>query len=195
MFKKINFLKMFCFSVFLFGIFGMSSYAFDETDGSKSNDASSQVSDQKISRGRVFGNNILSMETFEYFPEKEVLGKNEEKLYKKTVKVTKEFGTRKKDNNFKTVAKYEFQVVFTYDKKSFVKVEDAEKDIDVYKSNSKWSIMDVKEIFSDDKICLVSGRCSLYKEDALGFHTYMADGHADVFCSIMGQVGINADLH
>ena len=174
----------------------MSVYALDESSGSKQDDKHPQQSSEKISRGRIFGNKILCTETFEYFTETETsINDNKEKFYKKMLEVTKEFSTRKKHGGFKTLAQCKFQLAFTYDKKSFVKIEDCAKDVSISIGNDDWSIMDVKEIFPDDKICLVSLKCVLYKEDVLGMHKYMMDGHIDVMCSIMGNIGINTDLH
>lgn len=195
-FRKFNFWKTFFFLALFLGILNMSAYALAESDALKPNDKCSQQSSGKISRGRIFGNKILCTETFECFPETEILSNNiKEKFYKKTLEVTKEFSARKKDGSFKKLSQCKFQVVFTYDKKTFVKVENCEKDIDISINNDKWSIMDVKEIFPDDKVCLVSLKCVLYKEDLLGVHEYMMDGHVDVMCSIMGNIGINTDLH
>ncbi len=194
-FKKFIFWKMLCFAVLFLGILGMRSYAFAEGIGSESAVKCSQAPSEKISRGRVFGNKILCMETFECFPETEVLKENNKKFYKKTLKVTKEFKIPKEDHSFKTMAQYEFQIIFTYDKDNFVEIENPEKDISFCKNKGNWKIMDVKEIFPEDKIWLVSVKCALYKEGLLGSHEYIMDDHVDSFCSVMGNIGINTGIH
>jgi hypothetical protein len=177
---------MFCLLIFLIGTSGICSYALGESSGTDYGD--------KISRGRILGNDMQCIETFEYFPETEFLNSKSEKLYKKTLKITKEFNPLEK-SSYETAAQWETQLTFIYDKKSFVEVDDPGKNIEIQTSKDKWRVMDIKEVFPTDKICLVSIKSVLYKENLLESYDYIVDGHADVFCSAMGEIGVNTDLH
>ena len=64
-YKRFAFLKMFCFLALFLGILQVRSYALNDNSGSGAK--LSQISSEKLSRGRIFGNDILCMETFEFF--------------------------------------------------------------------------------------------------------------------------------
>lgn len=189
-YKRFIFFKTLCFLTFFLGISVIRSYASSDSNNSGTGAKPTQTSVETFSRGRTFGNDILCVETFEYSPETEFLNANNVKFYKKTLKIVKEFRIMK-NHEYRSVAQWEHQFIFTYDKKTFVAAQESDKDINIKTSSSKWSIMDVKEVFSEDKMCLVSVKSVLYKGDS----NYIVDGHADVFCTIMGNIGVNTDLH
>ncbi len=152
------------------------------------------VKSQKILRGKVFGGKSMCVETLEYFPEEKTNTDNGD-IYKKTISAKKEFQKSKKNNAFKTEAEYTIKITFTYDKKTFVKIENIEKDIVSEKVNKKWEIVDLTEILPSKNTCLVSTKCLLYKSGTLNNKIYLNNSHLDIFCSILGEIGINTELH
>lgn len=148
---------------------------------------------REFHRGRSSGG-ILCMEGLKIFPEEKFTDENGNELYSRTVEVGKEF--KKNDNKLsKVVASHTSKIKFTYDKKSFVKICDADKDIEEVKTGNSWSVMDLREIFPEDNQCLVSTRCVLYKENTMRVKEYVLSSHYDVFCSVDGKIGVNTELH
>lgn len=153
----------------------------------------SSESVKEIYRGRISGD-ILCSERLRIFPEEKFTDENGKELYSRVVEIGKEF--KKTDvKSSKIVASHTSKIKFTYDKKSFVKIDDPDKDIEENETGGSWSVMDVKEIFPSDEQCLVSTRCVLYKENSLRVKNYVLSSHYDVFCSLGGKIGVNTELH
>lgn len=153
----------------------------------------SSESAREIRRGRKFGD-ILCEERVKIFPEEKFVDNSGAELYSRTVEIGKEF-KRHNEDTVKVVASHTSKIKFTYDKKTFVKICDPDKDVEENETGNSWSVMDVKEIFPGDDQCLVSTRCVLYKENRLRVKEYVLSSHYDVMCSVGGQIGINTDLH
>lgn len=148
---------------------------------------------REIYRGRVSGD-ILCTEKLKIFPEEKFNDENGNELYSRTIEIGKEF--KKEDKKIaKVVASHTSKIKFTYDKKTFVKILNPDKDIEESETGDSWNVMDVKEIFPDDTQCLVSTRCVLYKENSVRIRQYVLSSHYDVFCSLDGKIGINTELH
>ena len=152
------------------------------------------VKSQKILRGKAFDDNFMCVETFEYFPE-EKIKTDEGDIYKKIIKSKKEFQKNKKNNVFKTEAEHKIKITFTYDKKTFVKIENIEEDIVSEKVNDKWEVIDLTEVLPSKNTCLISTKLLLYKSSVLGNKIYLGNSHLDIFCSTLGKIGINTELH
>lgn len=148
---------------------------------------------REIYRGRVSGE-ILCTEKLKIFPEEKFNDENGNELYSRIIEIGKEF--KKEDKKIaKVVASHTSKIKFTYDKKTFVKILNPDKDIEESETGDSWNVMDVKEIFPDDTQCLVSTRCVLYKENSVRIRQYVLSSHYDVFCSLDGKIGINTELH
>lgn len=146
---------------------------------------------RNFSRGHIFGD-MLYEEKLKIFPEEKF--NDQDDLYSRTVEVVKKF---KKYNKgmAEIVGSHKSKIKFTYDKKTFVKIDNPDKDIEESKIDGSWSIMSIKEIFPDDMQCLVSTRYVLYKENKMRIKKYVLSSHYDVFCSLEGKIGVNSEMH
>ena len=181
----------------LFLIFGScfggltSTYANFENNSKIISESSETV--REFRKGRISGD-ILCGERVKIFPEEEFVGEDGQTLFSRTVEIVKEFKKRSKKMT-KEVASHTSKIKFTYDKKTFVKIANPDCDIEERETGDIWSVMDVKEIFPQEKNCLVSTRCALYKENKLRIKEYVLSSHYDITCSIDGQIGVNTELH
>lgn len=149
----------------------------------------------RVSRGRIFGNNIKSKETIESDAETQVTDAHGKTIYKRMVRASKEFYHQKKDGSSKLNAKYISYITFTYDKSGFVKIMNPNEDIKCVKDKIKWNVSNVIEILPGDKVAVVSNTYGVYKETLLGTQKFLCDGHLDVFCSVNGEIGLNSDIN
>lgn len=206
--KKTLMKKLFSFFVMLF-VFGCGFGGFvDACDENQDIcEVVSETSDvvKEFYRGRKSGD-IFCEEKVRIFPEEEFMDADGVKLYSRTIEIGKEFKkeSKKEDrvdakringSGFESIASHKSKIKFTYDKKTFVKILDPDNDIEEEETGDPWNVMDVKEIFPEDKRCLVSTRCVLYKENRLRVREYALSSHYDVMCSVSGQIGINTELH
>ncbi len=143
---------------------------------------------------KILENDILCTETVQSYTEEKIQAQKQNTKYKKRIKMTKIFERKNKEGNFKEVANCICEIIFTYDKKSFVKIEDPLKDIKIDCSDKKWSVMSLAEIFPQEKMCLVSSTFVLYKENALGIKEHKSNTHFDITCSLDGILCINTNI-
>ena len=143
---------------------------------------------------KILENYILCTETVRSYTEEKIEKPQQPTIYKKKVKITKIFERKNKDDSFKEVANCSYEITFTYDKKSFVKIEDPFRDIKVDCSDKKWSVMSLAEIFPQDKMCLVSLTFVLYKENILNIKEHKSNTHFDITCSLDGVLCINTNI-
>ncbi len=192
--SKINFKKMFfimfiTYFAFLFG--GFAVRAENSTDYIFPNE---NESSSEFSRAQTFPNGITCFEKFKCFKE-EIVSINAIKNYRRTIEVSKIYKKKSKKNTFKTLATCNAKIVISYDKEKSVQIRKYSYDVKHNTPNKKWSLMNVGEIYPQDKSCLLSTKCVLYKEKSGGVHNYVMDGHFDVLCTCNGNIGINTDLH
>ena len=180
------------FLIFGFCFGGLTSTCAEFEDNTKIISESSETV-REFRKGRVSGD-ILCGERVKIFPEEKFVSNDGQTLFSRTVEIEKEFKKRGK-NATKAVASHTSKKKFTYDRKTFVRIDNPDKDIEESETGDAWSVMDVKEIFPQEKNCLVSTRCALYKENKLRIKEYVLSSHYDVTCSIDGQIGVNTELH
>lgn len=179
-------------TIFLTGIFvSISVYAADECDVVFPN---TQEMESEFSRGRVFSNGIKCCECFKCFKEESYLTQGKQN-YKRKIEISKIYKKKDKDKIFKTLVTCNAGIVLTYNKDDFVQIEKYSYDVKHNTSSKKWSLMNIGEVCPQEKNCLLSTKCVLYKEKSSGAHDYVMDGHFDVLCSVNGNIGINTDLH
>ena len=62
------------------------------------------------------------------------------------------------------------------------------------KNKKNYYLKPLMEIFSEEKISTGSVKYNLYQKNILESYDYIADGHIDVFCSSVGDIGINSNI-
>ncbi len=147
----------------------------------------------EFSRGKTFPNGISCEERFKCFRE-EVTQDNEKINYNRTVEISKIYKKYSK-GGVKILASCNARIIFSYDKESLVKVKKYCYDVEKSDISEKWSLMKIGEIVPQERSCLLSTKCSLYKVNLIGTHSYIMDGHFDILCSYDGNIGINTDIH
>ncbi len=190
--NKVDVKKMLFIFVFLFICMDVipSSLALEGNEAVLT-DTREPVSE--FSRGKVFANGIMCVEKFRYFKE-EILKNGDKTNYKRIIEMSKIYKKKLKGNEFKTLVTCNARIVAVYDKESFVQIKKYSYDIKHNTSSKKWSLMNIGEVCPQEKNCLLSTKCVLYKENSMGAHEYIMDGHFDILCSIYGDIGINTDL-
>lgn len=147
----------------------------------------------EFSRGKIFTNGIMCVEKFKCFRE-EALQNGAKTDYKRIIEMSKIYKKKLKGNEFKILVTCNARIVATYDKENFVQIKKYSYDVKHNTSSKKWSLMNIGEVCPQEKNCLLSTKCVLYKENSMGAHEYIMDGHFDILCSIDGDIGINTDL-
>lgn len=155
---------------------------------------------QTMSRGRErFPDLLRTEENYEILPEVKIQTKTGT-VYRRSVTATKKF-SRYDEKTKKHISEItcKNKITFTYDKESFVKIFNPEKDLEAEKKtenkNSKWIICDISEIIPSEEICLVSSRYTLYNHSEISYDEIILDAHLDLFCSVQGEIGINSDMY
>lgn len=159
--------------------------------------ATSGVDFQRNFESDIFGDGTECKTNVKYGLEYSTIDPNtQEKIYKKTALANFDF-YRRKENDLKKVLTYKLKVIFTYDKKSFVKIEDPLEDVYSIKEdfrNDKWRIMECAEVFPmtslKDPYCIVSGQCIIYK-NATNSKVYSDNTHMDFICTKDGDITFN----
>jgi len=149
---------------------------------------------ENVSRGKIIFSKYLSLEDINFNPETEFISANGDKYYKRNISAKKNFKKINNNQDYKLKGSLDLDVTFTYDKKSFVKVESPEE-LKSSKASKKWKIRNTSDIHPSDKTCLVSNRYAVYKKATLGVGDYLMDGHIDLICSHRGEVGVNTELN
>ena len=147
----------------------------------------------EFSRGKIFPNGISCEERFKCFRE-EITQDNGKMNYHRTVEISKIYKKNSK-GDLKILASCSARIISSYDKENLVKVEKYCYDIKNSDISEKWSLMGIGEVVPQEKNCLLSTKCSLYKVSLSGVHNYVTDGHFDILCSCDGSIGINTDIH
>ena len=97
----------------------------------------------------------------------------------------------------KKLLEHKVKVTFTYDKKSRVKIDCSDDDIDCHKkrlddSNKRWKMAQSHEILYDDGICIVSEMFTVFKQRKLSDEIrYVENSHVDFMCTPQGYVAVN----
>lgn len=185
--KKNNFIYLKIIFLLIFNIlcFKNSAYCINNIGNNMKNNV-------KVN-GKVLDNKYLSMQTIETSPEEEYTLENGEKIYKKHVSILKEYSKYDKES---VLCNLNTNIVFTYDKKSFVKINDPEQDVKIGKINNKWKTRDCTEILQENnKICSVSNKFVVFKksDNDVG-EKYTTNGYVYVSCTITGDVKIHTEL-
>lgn len=179
--KKTKFLKIaFIFLGLIFSGSTISASCFDLKSG------------QDVNRGKLVSSEYLCIENFKLSPEEEIILENGEKAYKKSLNVEKEYKSYYDKGDQETKGYLNFDVTFTYDKKSYAKAES--RDVKSIKDSKIWKIRDLPESYPAGDVQLVSNRYSFYEKTFGGVGDYLFDGHIDVMCSCNGEVCANTEL-
>ena len=141
-------------------------------------------------KGKLVSSKYLCNEKCTFHPETQHISDSGEKIYKKRVDVKRTIEEVSKENQPR--ANLSLNVIFTYDKKSFVKVE--QDDFKNYERCKFWKLKNISEIRPDKSVCLVSDRYIIYKKGSIGVGSHLMEGHVDVMCSLMGDIGLNTNL-
>lgn len=139
-------------------------------------------------KSKIINDNLVCMETVEYSPEISTLHMNGETTYRKKVIIKREY---KKSGTLEALGDCKLSFTFKYDKKSFVRCEP-----EVIKKSKKgaYYLKFLTEILPEEKVSTGSVKYNLYQKNILESYDYILDGHIDVFCSYMGDLGINSNV-
>lgn len=145
-------------------------------------------------RGKALFSNYLCLENLSFGPEVKHISENGEKFYTKNIIVNKEISKVSDNTSLNSKSKIDLDVTFTYDKESFVKINDLKNDIKTSKSNDNWKIGDLTEVYPGKDSCLVSSTYSVFKKSSMGLGDRILDGHIDIMCSKYGDIGLDTEL-
>lgn len=167
---------------------GMFNLAFAEDSSQASGSA------QNLSKGRIVSSKYLNTDNITMNPEIEISSNSGNKVYKRNIVAKKDLKKIGSNSEWNSLASIVLDVTFTYDKKSFVEIQN-DDDIKTDKTNTKaWKIRNTAEVFPGKNACLVSDRYAVYKNSKLGVGDYIMDGHIDLLCSDNGEIGVNTEL-
>lgn len=186
-YKKLLFLAT------LFSCFGLFT-----TANAQSSVQSASVSNHsptgKTERGKSLLSDYLCLENLNFGPEIKHISKNKELYYTKNIVINKEISKIEDNTSLSSGSKINLDITFTYDKESFVKINDLKNDIKISKSSDNWKIGDLTEVFPGKDSCLVSTTYSVIKKSITGLGDRVLDGHVDVMCSKYGDIGLDTEL-
>lgn len=151
---------------------------------------------ERISCGKVLDEDILCVEELKC-GEEEILENltNKDLPYRKVLEFKREYRKLdQKTNEYKTLSICFIKATFSYDKKGNVKVNTENADFKFINSDEKWFLMNAKKILSSENSKTMGFIFSLYKQNKLGDFIYKIGGHADIFCTSKGELGICTDL-
>lgn len=120
------------------------------------------------------------------------------KLYNRYVSAVGTLYSNKDGVSAQKLLEHRIKVVFTYDKKSLVKIDNAEEDIDCYKAKldsgkKRWKMAQTYEILYDEGICIVSEMFTVFKQQKLTDRIkYVENSHVDFMCTPQGNIAINS---
>lgn len=179
----------------LFSCFGIFNSANAESDVPRSDYKNNGSLVGTVEKGKVLFSDYLCLENLDFSPETEHTSDKGRKIYRKNIVINKEFSKIDEDATLKQEAKISLDVTFTYDKESFVRIDDRENDIKVSKSSNKWKVGNLTEVFPGKETCLVSDTYSIYKKSSTGLGEHIVDGHVDLVCSKFGDLGFDTELN
>ena len=140
-----------------------------------------------ICKSKSFNNNIVCFETIMYSPEISTSHQDGTITYKKKVTVKREY---KRADTMELLTDCTVGLTFKYDKDSFVTCKCSM----IEKNKNNYYLKPLMEIFSEEKISTGSVKYNLYEKNILESYEYIADGHIDVLCSSVGDIGINSNI-
>lgn len=140
-----------------------------------------------ICKSKSFNNNISCFETIMYSPEISTFHQDGTTTYKKKVTVKREY---KRADTMEVLTNCTVELTFKYDKDSFVTCKCSM----IEKNKKNYYLKPLMEIFSEEKISTGSVKYNLYQKNILESYDYIADGHVDVLCSSVGDIGINSNV-
>lgn len=141
-------------------------------------------------RGKLISSKYLCNENCIFYPETEHVNTSGEKVYQKKIDIKRSIQELNKEKESK--ANMDFEVIFTYDKKSFANAESS--DVSTRNVCKSWKIKDVTEIRPGKTVCLVTNKYIIYRKGSIGIKDQLMEGHADVLCSPEGEIGLNTNL-
>ena len=181
-----------CFKYLIFALCVFCCGAFTKAFADGTSETKPQTS--SLNKGRIVSSKYLDVDNITMNPEVEVPSETGDKLYKRNVVAKKDLKKIDKDSEWNSLASISLDVTFTYDKKSFVKIQNS-GDLKSDKNNTKaWKVRTTTEVFPGKDVCLVSDRYAVYKNSSLGVGDYIMDGHIDLLCSNRGEIGVNTEL-
>ena len=137
-------------------------------------------------KSKSFNNNIVCFETIMYSPEISTFHQDGTTTYKKKVTIKREY---KRADTMEILTDCTVGLTFKYDKDSSVTCKCSMLE----KNKKNYYLKPLMEIFSEEKISTGSVKYTLYQKNILESYDYIADGHIDVFCSSVGDIGINSN--
>lgn len=138
-------------------------------------------------RSKPVNDNIVCFETIDYSPEKSIKHTSGKITYRKKIIVKREY---KKTDSLEVLADCTVVFTFKYDKKSYVKCEFTMPG----KNKGEYYLKPLVEILPEKTISTGSIKYNLYQKNILGVYDYILDAHIDIFCSSMGDLGINSSM-
>ena len=141
-------------------------------------------------RGKLISSKYLCNENCIFYPETEHINNSGEKVYQKKIDIKRSIQELNKEKESK--ANMDFEVTFTYDKKTFANAEAS--DVSTHDVCKVWKIKDVTEIRPGKTVCLVTNKYVIYRKGNIGIKDQLMEGHADVVCSPEGEIGLNTNL-
>ena len=149
--------------------------------------ANNNCEEGTICKSKSFSNNIVCFETITYSPEISTFHQDGTTTYRKKVIIKREY---KRADSLEVLTSCTVALTFKYDKDSFVTCKCSM----IEKNKNNYYLKPLMEIFSEEKISTGSVKYNLYQKNILESYDYIADGHIDVFCSSVGDLGINSNI-
>lgn len=146
-----------------------------------------------------FGNDLECVMTFRYCPEcVKSVEPDGTYTYIRFVSVTGTLYDVSDSENPKKIVERKVKVNFTYDKKSFVRIDNPEEDLDYHRivlddSKTTWALAQTCELLQGKSYCTISEMFTIYKQN---FRTkkmeHVENGHVDIACTVDGDLLINS---
>ncbi|MGN1043858.1 MAG: hypothetical protein ACI4PR_03545 [Acutalibacteraceae bacterium] len=143
-----------------------------------------------LSHCKFLRNDIICTEKYDYSPEIKRIKIHDLTVYRKKITVTREY-MKVQNSEASLIASGSYEVSFTYDKKSAVKVDINGND----SVKSSGMLKFLLEKFCDDNLALLSTKYVVYEKSPTNEYKYLMDGHTDISCTINGEILINSDVH
>ena len=146
-----------------------------------------------------FGNGLECVMTFRYCPEciKSVEADGTV-LYIRFIAVTGTLFDVSVPDRPKKIVERKVKVNFTYDKKSFVKIDNPEEDLDYHRvvlddSKTTWALAQTCELLQGKGYYIVSEMFTIYKQNSrTNKIEHVENGHVDLICTMNGDFLINS---
>lgn len=145
-----------------------------------------------------FGNGLECVMTFRYCPEcVRNVDPDGTVWYVRMVSITGSLFDVSNEEIPKKIVERKLKVTFTYDKKSFVGLDNPEEDLDCHRnllddSKTIWSVAQTCELMQSDKFYGINEMFTIYKKNPKNAKMeHIENSHVTLICTVSGDIIVN----